>query len=191
LAEEAGWEKLRLRKVADRLGMPLTTVFEIFRDIDAVTDGWFTRALTWMLRPPEAGFEALPPRERAHTVLMRWFDAQAAHRRVVGEMLGAKLYPSHPHHWVPMIFNLSRLIQWAREAALLDAGGGRRQIEEAGLTWVFLQTLPVWLRDGSPGQEHARRFLHRRLGWLDRLDRHCRERRTTPNERRPNRRHRQ
>src|SRR5260221_11019748 len=105
-----------------------------------------------MLRPPEAGFEALSARERAQAVLMRWFDAQAAHRRVVGEMLGAKLYPSHPHHWVPMIFSLSRLIQWVREAALLDASGRRRQMEEAGLTWVFLQTLRVWLRDGTPGQ---------------------------------------
>ncbi len=171
-----GWENLRLRKVAERLGVPLTAVLETFRDIDAVADAWFTRALAWMLLPPEAGFEALSARERAHMVLMRWFDAQAAHRRVVGEMLGAKLYPSHPHHWVPMIFSLSRLIQWVREAALLDAGGRRRQMEEVGLTWVFLQMLRVWLRDGTPGQEHAQRFLDRRLGWLNRLDQHCRGR---------------
>src|SRR5260221_3790004 len=131
-----------------------------------------------MLRPPEAGFEALSARERAQAVLMRWFDAQAAHRRVVGEMLGAKLYPSHPHHWVPMIFSLSRLIQWVREAALLDAGGRRRQIEEAGLTCVILQTLRVWLRDGTPRQEYARRFLDRRLAWLNPLDQPSRERPT-------------
>ena len=70
----------------------------------------------------------------AHAVLMRWFDAQAAHSRVAGEMLRTKLYPSHPHHWVPMIFSLSRLIQWVREVALLHASGHRRQMEEiAGL----------------------------------------------------------
>ena len=181
-AEEVGWENLRLRTVAQRLHVPLATVLEDFRDMDAVTDAWFTRALAQMLRPPEAGFEALSARERAQAVLMRWFDAQVAHRRVVGEMLGAKLYPSHPHHWGPMIFSLSRLIQWVREAALLDAGGRRRQIEEAGLTWVFLQTLRVWLRDGTPRQGYARRFLGRRLGWLNRLDHHCRERRTKPDE---------
>jgi AcrR family transcriptional regulator len=170
-AEEVGWENLRLRTVAQQLHVPLTTVLEDFRDMDAVTDAWFTRALAQMLRPPEAGFEALSAGERAHTVLMRWFDAQAAHRRVVGEMLGTKLYPSHPHHWVPMIFSLSRLIQWVREAALLDAGGRRRQMEEVGLTWVFLQTLRVWLRDGTPGQAHTRRFLGGRLGWLNRRGR--------------------
>src|SRR5260370_32005552 len=85
-------------------------------------------------------------------------------------MLDAKLYSSHPQHWAPMIFSLSPLIQWVREAALLDAGGRRRQMEEAGLTWVFLQTLRVWLRDGTPWQEYARRFLGRPLTWLNRLD---------------------
>jgi AcrR family transcriptional regulator len=182
LAEEGGWEKLRLRKVADRLGVPLTTVLETFRDSDAVADAWFARALRSMLRPPEARFEALSARERTQVVLMRWFDVQAEHRRVVGEMLRAKLYPSHAHYWVPMIFSLSRLIQWVRETALLDGGGRRRQIEETGLTWVFLRTLRAWLRDGTPGQEYTRRFLGRRLGWLNRLDQHCRERRTKQDE---------
>jgi AcrR family transcriptional regulator len=177
LAEDGGWENLRLRKVAERLGVPLTVVLETFRDVDAVADSWFTRALTAMLRPPEPGFDALSARERAHKVMMRWLDAQAAHRRVVGEMLRTKLYPSHPHHWGPMIFNLSRLIQWVREAALLDAGGRRRQIEEARLTCVFLQTLRVWLRDETPGQEFARRFLDRRLDWLNRPDQRPPERR--------------
>jgi AcrR family transcriptional regulator len=182
LAEEGGWENLRLRKVAEQLGVPLTVVLETFRDVDAVADAWFTRALAAMLQPPEAGFDALSARERAHAVLMRWFDAQAAHRRVVGEMLRTKLYPSHPHHWVPMIFSLSRLIQWLREAALLDAGGRRRQIEEARLTWVFLQTLRVWLRDETPGQEFVRRFLDRRLDWLNRPDRRPPERRAEPDK---------
>jgi AcrR family transcriptional regulator len=182
LAEAVGWENLRLRTVAERLGVPVTAVLEHFRDADAVADAWFARPLRAMMQTPEPGFAALSARGRAHVVVMRWFDAQAAHRRVVGEMLRTKLYPSHPHHWVPMIFSLSRLIQWVREAALLDAGGRRRQMEEVGLTWVFLRTLRVWLRDETPGQEDTRRFLDRRLTWLDRLPRSRSERRTTPDE---------
>ena len=103
--------------------------------------------------------------------LMRWFDAQAAHRRVVGSMIGAKLHLSHPHHWVPLAFNLSRLIHWALDAARLDARGAARQAEEVGLTLVFLRALRVWLGDGSPGQRRTRAFLRRNLGWLDRLPR--------------------
>jgi AcrR family transcriptional regulator len=167
LAEQEGWEDLRLRKVAERCGVALTDVLSEFRDIDAVANAWFERALAAMLQPPEPGFQGRPAGERVHTVMMRWFEANAAHRRVTGEMIRTKLYPSHPHHWVPLVFSLSRLIHWVREAAMLDASGRQRQAEEIGLTLIFLRTLREWLRDGTPGHEHTRRYLARRLVWLD------------------------
>ena len=169
--EDAGWYDLRFHLVARRLDLPLATALDHFRDADAIADAWFARALRAMLREPEPGFDALPPSGRVHAVLMRWFDAQAAHRRVVGSMIGAKLHPSHPHHWVPMVFSLSRLIHWVLEAARLDARGLPRQAEEVGLTLLFLRALRVWLDDRSPGQERTRAFLRRNLGWLDRLPR--------------------
>jgi hypothetical protein len=101
-------------------------------------------------------------------MLMRWFDALAPHKQVSSQMIGEKLHPPHAHHWVPMIFDLSRTIQWLREAAMLDAGGRRRQLEEVGLTMLFLATLRVWRRDDSPGQERTREFLKRRLAGADR-----------------------
>jgi AcrR family transcriptional regulator len=167
LAEQEGWEGLRLRKVAERCGVDLIDVLSQFRDIDAVADAWFERALAAMLQPPEPDLPGRPASERVHAVMMRWFEANATHRRVTGEMIRTKLYASHPHHWVPMVFSLSRLIHWMREAAILDAGGRRRQAEEIGLTLVFLSTLREWLRDGTPGHEHTRRYLARRLAWLD------------------------
>ena len=175
LADEdagGGWYDLRLHLVAQRLGVPLGAVLERFRDADAIADAWFARALRAMVQQPDAGFDALPPSARVHAALMRWFDAQAEHRRAVVTMIGAKLHPSHPHHWAPMVFSLSRLIHWALEAAGLDARGPPRQAEEVGLTLVFLRTLRVWLEDESPGQGRTRAFLRRNLGWLDRLPRH-------------------
>ena len=169
--EDAGWYDLRLHVVARRLDLPLAAVLDHFRDTDAVADAWFARALRAMLCEPEPGFDALPPSGRVHAVLMRWFDTQAAHRRVVGSMIGAKLHPSHPHYWVPMVFSLSRLIHWVLEAARLDARGLSRQAEEVGLTLLFLRVLRVWLDDQSPSQELTRAFLRRNLGWLDQLPR--------------------
>lgn len=169
LAEEVGWERVRLRAVAERLGIPLTEVLAHYRDQDAVADAWFRRAWQAMLAPPPDGFATLPAPERIYQVMMRWFDALAGHRHVTGEMLGAKIYPSHPHHWVPLVFNLSRTVQWLREAALLDAPGRRRQMEEVGLTALFLDTLARWLRDESPGQERTREALRHRLEAGDRL----------------------
>ena len=168
LAEETGWDGLRLRRVAERLGVPLAEVLVHYRDLDAVADAWFRRAWAAMLAPPPGDLATRPARERLHLVMMRWFDALAPHRAVTGQILAAKLYPSHPHHWVPLIFNLSRSIHWLREAALLDATGRRRQMEEVGLTALFLATLAFWLRDGSSNQARTREFLHRRLEDADR-----------------------
>ena len=162
-ADEVGWDRIRLRLVAERLGVPVADVAAVDRDIDAVADAWFARALAAMLQPPPEGFADRTPEERLHLLLMRWFDALAPHRSVTGQMLRTKLYPSHPHHWLPMVFSLSRLINWLRDAALLDAVGRRRQAEEIGLTALFLATLAVWQRDGSPNQERTREFLRRRL----------------------------
>jgi AcrR family transcriptional regulator len=168
LAEEAGWDGLRLRVVAARLGVPLAEVLVHYRDLDAVADAWFRRAWSAMLAAPPEGFAALPARERLHLAIMRWFDALAPHRQVTGQILAAKLYPAHPHHWVPLVFNLSRSIHWLREAALLDAVGRRRQMEEVGLTWLFLMALAVWLRDETPGQARTRDILRHRLADADR-----------------------
>jgi AcrR family transcriptional regulator len=171
VAAESGWYDLRLHLVAERLGLPLAAIRAEFRDADAIANAWFARALDAMLAEPMPGFVALPPSERMRVVLLRWFDAQAAHRRVVASMLRAKLHPSHPHHWVPLAFDLSRLMHWALEAARLDARGLARQAEEVGLTLVFLQALALWLCDESAGQARTRAFLARNLGWLDRLPR--------------------
>ena len=169
LAEETGWDGLRLRRVAERIGVPLADVLAHFRDLDAVADAWFRRAWAAMLAPPPADFATRPARERLHLMMMRWFDALAPHREVTGQILTAKLYPSHPHHWAPLAFNLSRSIHWLREAALLDATGRRRQIEEVGLTALFLATLACWLRDNTPNQARTRKFLQHRLEDADRL----------------------
>lgn len=170
-AVDGSWYDLRLHVIAARLEVPLAAVLACFRDADAIADAWFARALSAMLREPEPGFLSLPPSMRVHRVLMRWFDAQAAHRQVVGSMIGAKLHPSHPHHWVPMVFSLSRLIHWVLEAAQLDARGLPRQAEEVGLTLIFLRVLRLWLQDASPDQQRSQDALRRNLAWLDRLPR--------------------
>lgn len=168
LAAEVGWENLRLRQLAERLGLPLTALHARFRDADAIADAWFARAQAAMLAEPDADFAALPARERLQRLIWRWFAAQAPQRRVVVQMLRTKLYPGHPHHWVPLVFHLSRHIQWLRDAAGLDAGGPRRQVEEIGLSALFVATLCRWAADDSPDQERTRAFLQRRLQDADR-----------------------
>jgi len=169
LAEEVGWGAVSLSEVAARLKLPMAELVQHYRDKDAVADAWFVRARDAVLAPQAKDFSALPAEARLHLLMMAWFGALADHRAVTGQMLKEKLYPSHPHHWVPMIFNLSRTVQLLRDAARLEARGRRRQVEEIGLSALFLATLRVWLGDDSPEQAETRAYLSRRLARADRL----------------------
>ena len=169
IAGEEGWASAGLRAVAARAKVPVSELSRHFRDTDAIADAWFRVGLAAMLAPPPRGFSRRPAAARLEILMRRWFDALAPHRRVTAEMLSAKLWIFHPHHYVPMVFNLSRLIQWLRDLAGLDAGGLRKQIEETGLTALFLATLAVWCQDDTENQERTRAFLKRRLAQADGL----------------------
>ena len=169
IAGEEGWASAGLGAVATRAKVPVSELRRHFRDTDAIADAWFRVGLDAMLAPPPRRFSRRPAAARLEILMRRWFDALAPHRRVTAEMLSAKLWIFHPHHYVPMVFNLSRLIQWLRDLAGLDAGGRRKQIEETGLTALFLATLAVWCRDDTENQERTRAFLKRRLAQADGL----------------------
>jgi AcrR family transcriptional regulator len=173
LAEERGWANVRLYQLAERANVPLARIGAEFRDQDAVANAWFGRALAAIERIPPEALAGQPAAERLHLVVMQWFDALAPHREVTGEMLRAKLYPSHPQHWVPLIFDLSRLIHWFLDAARIASTGRARQMAEIGLTAIFLASLRVWLSDDSADSERTRLYLYRRLDsadrWLTRL----------------------
>jgi DNA-binding transcriptional regulator YbjK len=170
-AEATGWEAVRLTEVAARLDLPMAEVLEEFRDLDAVADAWFLRGWQVMLAEKPEGFARWSERERLAHSLLAWFGAFSGHRGVTVEMLRAKAHLPHLHTWVPMIFDLSRTIQWWREAACLGAryGTRRAQLEEIGLTTLFVATLAVWANDESVSQTTTRDFLERRLAQGDRL----------------------
>ncbi len=168
-AEAEGWSALRLREVAGDMGITPADIRMHFREKNDLADAWLARADAAMLAAPPKGFADLPPPERIHLMVMRWLDALAPHRTVTREMFSEKLWPFHPHHYVPMVPWLSRTVQWLREAALLDGQGRRKQVEEIGLTALFTATLAVWCRDPSKDQERTRAWLAGRLARADRL----------------------
>lgn len=163
LAEERSWEDVRLYLVAERLDIGLGEIGRHFRDLDAIANAWFGRARHALLRTPPSALAGGPP-ERLHVAVMTWFDALAPHHAVTVEMLGAKLYPSHPHHWVPMVFDLSRLVHDILDVARIASTGRRRQLAEVGMTAILLATLRDWQRD--PGCVPVR--LEARLAAADR-----------------------
>ncbi len=169
LAGESGWYDFSMTDLANLLGIPRNELLARFRDSDAIANAWFGSASDAMLQPTPRRFALLEPKERLAVLIWRWFDALAPHRRVTAEMLRTKLHLPHVHHWLPMVFDLSRLVQAWRDAAGLRAGGRRRQLEEVGLSALFLATLAVWCNDESEEQQRTRDFLERRLAEADKL----------------------
>ncbi|MCE8001384.1 hypothetical protein [Billgrantia ethanolica] len=164
-AEERGWQAVRLSDVARNLELPMSVVLERFRDMDAVANAWFQRGWRAMLAEKPETFDDWPERVRIEHCLQAWFDTFAAHRQVTVQMLRTKAHLPHPHTWVPLVFDLSRTVQWLREAARLEAryGTRRAQLEEVALTSLFVAALAVWARDTSEGQRKTRHFIDKRL----------------------------
>ncbi len=162
-----GWDRVRLADIAQDSKVPVSEVLGVYRDLDAVAGAWFARATSAMA---DAGARnaGQAPKERIEAAMLAWFDALAPHRRVSAQMLRAKLYPAHPHHWVPMVLSLSRTVQLLRDVTGLGAMGRRRQIEEIGLSALFVAALGVWCNDESDGQKKTRAFIARWLAAADR-----------------------
>lgn len=162
-----GWDRVRLADIARDLKVSPSEILCVYRDLDAVADAWFARATAAMA---DAGIRTAGqvPKARLEAAMLAWFDALASERRVTAQMLRIKLYPAHPHHWAPMIFSLSRTIQLLRDVAGLEGIGRRRQIEEIGLSALFVAALGVWCNDESDGRKKTRAFIARWLAAADR-----------------------
>ncbi len=152
--ENNNWYDLGFAELASRCDVSVNDIRRHYADTNAMANAWFARALDAMLANND-DVRMLPARERLEVIIWRWFDSLAPFHRVTAQMLGSKLHLPHVHHWVPMVFDLSRLVQFWRDAAGLRAGGRRRQLEEIALTGIFLATLNAWCRDQSPNQAKA------------------------------------
>ncbi len=170
IAADVSWAKVRLRHVAERLGVSPADLRRHVPDLDAVGNLLFARADRAMLEAATvANFDRLPAKERLYLTLLAWFDVLAPHRQIVRQMLSYKLKPAHIHLHAALVVGLSRTVQWWREAAHLDAIGRRQEVEEIGLSTLFVATFLHWLYDPVPDQEGARQSLKRRLNAADRL----------------------
>jgi len=169
VAEKRGWGNISLVDLAHDAGVTVPELRRHYPDLDGIANAWFALALDAMLAPTAKGYDRLNTNERLEILIWRWFTFLAPHRKVSADILRTKMHAPHLHHWVPMIFDLSRLVQLWRDGAGLRAQGRQRQIEEIGLTGIFLATLAEWCNDDSDAQEMTRARLSARLGRADRF----------------------
>lgn len=166
--KQDNWYDLSLIELAKYCDTSINNIRHYFPDTNAIANAWFSRALESMLSAKPKSFEELPVKERLEFIIWRWFEALAPYHQVTAQMLRAKLHLPHIHHWVPMAFDLSRLVQFWREMTGLHSGGRRRQIEEIALTGIFLATLRAWCRDESLQQSQTHTQLRAHLARAER-----------------------
>ena len=167
LADEIGWRNVTARSIGARLGGGPGLVVAHYPDLDAIADDWFRRALSEAVAvPPDP---TLPVDRRLAHVFGRWLDALGTHRQASIDMIRVKLHPSHPHHWVPLVFSLSRLVHWMLDAAGCEATGRRRQATEIMVSALVPATLRRWRRGDDQGTKD---YVEDRLARMERrLDR--------------------
>jgi ubiquinone biosynthesis protein COQ9 len=164
LADEQGWEAVRLHRVAAAAGITLDDIRRHYREKDALIDAWFDRADAAALTLAASGeLAALTPRERLFRLIMAWLAALAPHHRVTRQMILSKCEPGHLHIQIPAVMRISRTVQWLREAAGFESTFVRRALEETATTAIFVATFCYWLYDDSQNAQRSRAFLDRRL----------------------------
>ena len=170
LADEKGWESVRLYQVAEILHKPLQEIRLHFREKEEIIDAWFDHADQAMLQACEPeSFAQEGTREKLHLLIMKWLAALQLHRRVARQMIVGKLEPGHIHYQVQGLLRISRTVQWLREAAGISSVLPWRALEEAALTAIYLATFTKWMFDESEESQSTSRFLQESLNAACRL----------------------
>jgi AcrR family transcriptional regulator len=174
LAEEHGWAALRLHDIAQRLDITLDLIRSHYSQKDAIAEAWFDRADQAMLAAANtADFLEQPLKERLQHLIMAWLDALAPHRNITREILQYKMLLFHVHLQLHGLTRISRTMQWLCEAAVLESldRSTQRELEEAGITGIYLLTFRHWLSDDSNDSEKTRQRLGRLLSRAEKLGR--------------------
>jgi AcrR family transcriptional regulator len=169
IAAEDGWEQVRLSAIAERTGIPLVSIADRFRDVDALANAWFAEARLAVFAVPFASLDEQPADVRLAVVLEAWLDHLQPERVIAIDIIRAKLHPSHPHHWVPLVFDLSRLVHDFLDAARIPGRPPLRPAQEVVLTAITLAMLADWAADDSDAAATTKRRLRRRLAGVGAL----------------------
>ncbi len=172
LAEEQSWAALRLHDIAEKLDITLDQIRSHYSQKDDIAEALFDRADQAMLAAAnKADFLEQQLKERLQHLIMVWLDALAPHRQITREILQYKMLLLHVHLQLHGLTRMSRTMQWLCEAAVLESldCSTQRELEEIGITGIYLLTFQHWLSDDSVDSESTRQLLSRLLNRAEKL----------------------
>lgn len=162
LTLEQGWSATSLRDIARAAGLNLAELYRRYPSKSALLAGFLRRIDAEMLASEDEGeADAELPRDRLFDVIMRRFDALAAHKEAV-RVIHADLARDPAALAANARPNL-RTLAWMMEAAGLDSSGLRGAIRLRVLGLVYARALRVWLNDNDTDLARTMAELDRRL----------------------------
>ncbi len=99
---------------------------------------WFNAARLHLLAIAWDSIAGHPIDPRLAAVIERWLDFFGPDRPTALQIIRGKLHPSHAHHWVPFVFDLSRLVHDFLDTARFPGRWRLRSAQEVALTVITL-----------------------------------------------------
>lgn len=164
LAEQSSWQNLQLHDIATALDTPLITIHEFYPDKEALSNAWFARAETRMLKVTEQeNFYQQSVAERLKVLIIRYIKALAEHKRVTKEMMSQTLSPRQLGSQLPALMQLHKTVEWMQQAAHGKHDSPIGLVEETGLMGILVMSLLYWTQDNSPHDFRTKNFIHERM----------------------------
>jgi AcrR family transcriptional regulator len=166
LIAQQGWRRLSLAAIAAEAGVPIVSLYRIYRSKAAILCGFSRRIDETVLAAPIDSEADERPRDRVFDLLMRRFDALQPYKEAL-EVLGREL-PSEPIAAFSRAAGLLRSIGWMLEAAGVSTAGIGGIVAVKLTAAAYLATMRGWLRDDTPDLAPTMAALDRRLRGIER-----------------------
>jgi AcrR family transcriptional regulator len=166
LIAQQGWRRLSLAAIATEAGVPIVSLYRIYRSKAAILCGFSRRIDETVLAAPIDSEADERPRDRVFDLLMRRFDALQPYKEAL-EVLGREL-PSEPIAAFGRAAGLLRSIGWMLEAAGVSTAGIGGIVAVKLTAAAYLATMRGWLRDDTPDLAPTMAALDRRLRGIER-----------------------
>ena len=167
LAAEHPWREVALDAVAERAGLTLAALFELYSSKAALLAGFSRRIDAQMMATRDPALADRPAHERLFDMVMRRFDALAPHKEALRSILRGARFDLESG--LAGACALHRAMAAMLEAAGLSSSGLRGTLRRKGLVFVYLDTMRVWLNDDSPDMARTMKALDGHLRRIDRL----------------------
>lgn len=151
LVVETGWRQLSLAELSRRSGVPLATIRAHYATKADILTDWMKRVDEQALaRIAEEGDDAgAEPRDRLFEAIMARLDVLTPHRASLRAIL--RDLGDTPTDWAPLACGALVSQRWILAGAGAESPGLHGAVKVAGLGFVYMRTLRVWLEEADPG----------------------------------------